>query len=376
MARRILIVALLLVASVSAQPQTRRATNLAALSAYPSYYHLRPITIVGVLSRTPNGELRLADAPPSLRIVYSGNVSEGEVSEIRGEFWDVGRMNADDPRLTTYDVRSIFRFDPDAGWPRPGQVTALVAGAITPAAPILSSSIRSIVLQPSRFPDQKVTVTGQFAGRNLLGDLPDAPGRSQYDFVLRAADAAIWVTNLRPRGRDFELSLDTRIDTGRWVEISGVVQQGRGLQWINAEGSRIALASAPKDTTRDEPAIRVAAAPPAEVVFSAPTQDETDVSQTGPVRIQFSRDLDPSTLKDHVKVRYLSEEAQIRGEPDTPIASYTVQYLPANRVLEIKFTEPLLRYRTIKVDLLEGLLGADKQPVAPWTLSFVTAGGL
>ena len=35
---------------------------------------------------------------------------------------------------------------------------------------------------------------GQFAGRNLLGDLPDAPAQSQWDFVLRSADAAIWVT--------------------------------------------------------------------------------------------------------------------------------------------------------------------------------------
>ena len=373
MPRRLLIVALLLGATVSAQTPTRRCTNIAALVAYPSYYHLRPITILGTLSRNDNGELRLGGAPPSLRVVYAGRVPDG-ASEIRGEFWDLGRMNADDPRLATYDVRATFRFDPEAGWPRAGQVTAIVASAVTPASPPLGSSIRSLVLQPSRYLDQKVTVTGQFAGRNLLGDLPDAPGRSQYDFVLRSADAAIWVTNLRPRGRDFELSLDTRIDTGRWVEISGTLQQGRGLQWINAEGSRITLATAPTDTTLDEPPIRVPAAPPPEVVFSAPTQDETDVLQTSSVRIQFSRDLDPSTLKDHVRVRYLSEEARNLGEPDTPIAVYTVQYLPANRVLEIRFTEPLLRYRTIKVDLLEGILGADKQPLAPWTLSFVTAG--
>jgi hypothetical protein len=122
--------------------------------------------------------------------------------------------------------------------------------------------------------------------------------------------------------------------------------------------------------------MRVPAAPPPEVVFSAPTQDEGDIPQTNPVRIQFSRDLDPATLKDKVKVSYLLEEARNLGEPDVPVAVFTVQYLPANRVLEIRFTEPLMRYRTIKVDLLEGILGADKQPVAPWTLSFKTAGAL
>ena len=66
-------------------------------------------------------------------------------------------------------------------------------------APPLAPSIRNIVLYPSRYLEQQVTVTGQFGGRNLLGDLPDAPARSRYDFVMRSADAAIWVTNLRPQ---------------------------------------------------------------------------------------------------------------------------------------------------------------------------------
>ena len=377
MLRTAVLVALLVATPVWAQPQTRRATNVQALVSFPSYYHLRPITIVGALSRQDNGQLRLADGPPSLRLVFNGSVPDG-LSEVRGEFWDLGRMNADDPRLATYDVRRTFQFDPDAGWPRAGQVTAIIVNSIQPVTVGTTASIRNLVLNPAKYADQKVTLVGQFAGRNLLGDLPDAPGRSQYDFVLRSADAAIWVTNLRPRGRDFELSLDTRVDTGRWVEVSGVLQQGRGLQWINAEGSRVTLTSAPTDIvaeTAREP-IRVPAAPPPEVVFSAPTQDEVDVSQTGSVRIQFSRDLDPTTLKDRVKVRYLDEEARNLGEPDTPIAVFTVQWLPPNRVLEIKFTEPLVRYRTIKVDLLEGILGTDKQPLVPWTLSFKTAGAI
>ncbi len=373
--RRLLVFALLFAATASAQPQTRRTTNIAALLAHPGYYHLHPITLVGTLSRTDNGELTLGDAPSTLHVVYTGRVSEGP-SEIRGEFWDLGRMNPDDPRLSTYNLRTTFHIDPDAGWPRAGQVTAIIATAVAPATPPIGISIRSLVLYPSRYLDQKATVTGQFAGRNLLGDLPDAPGRSKYDFVLRSADAAIWVTNLRPRGRDFELSLDTRVDTGRWIEVSGTLQQGRGLQWLNAEGSRVALVSAPKVPETPAESIPVPAAPPPEVVFSAPTQDETDVLQTSPVRIQFSRDIDPSTLKDRVRVRYLAEEARNLGEPDTPVAMFTVQYLRATRVLEIRFTEPLVRYRVIKVDLLEGIRGADKQPLAPWTLSFVTGGGV
>ena len=160
-----------------------------------------------------------------------------------------------------------------------------------PATP----TIRSIVLNPTRYIDQKVTITGQFGGRNLLGDLPDAPGKSRYDFVLRSADAAIWVSNMRPKGKDqgkdFELSLDARIDTGRWLQVRGTVQQGRGLLWIDAEAGSLAVVKPPAETKTDDEPIRVPAGPPPEVVFSAPTQDETDVSLATNVRIQFSRDL-------------------------------------------------------------------------------------
>jgi hypothetical protein len=43
-------------------------------------------------------------------------------------------------------------------------------------------------------------------------------------------------------------------------------------------------------------------------------------------------------------------------------------------VLEIKFTKPLERFRTLKVDLLEGILGTDGQALKPWTLTFSLGG--
>jgi hypothetical protein len=300
------------------------------------------------------------------------------LDEVRGEFWDIGRMKPDDSRLSD-QMKATFRIDPDAAWPRPGEVTAIVASSVAPTSPPTTPSIRSIVLNPSRYVDQKVTISGQFAGRNLLGDLPDAPGKSRYDFVLRSADAAIWVVNMRPRakeqGRDIELSLDARIDTGRWVQVSGKMVQARGLQWIDADAGSFSFVKPPTETTaEEEPLVRVAAAPAPEVIFSAPTQDETDVAMNTTVRIQFSRDIDPATLKDHIRAHYLTEQSAERGEPVTPTADFTFQYLPPNRVLEIKFTKPLERFRTIKVDLLEGILGTDGQPLKPWTLSFGIGG--
>ena len=368
---------LALVAVADAQPSTRRATNLATLLAYPGFFHGRPIVIVGTVG-IENDQLRVSDDNGSIHLIFKGTAPNG-LDEVRGEFWDIGRMKADDIRLSTYDLRATFKVDPDGAWPRPGEVTAVIATAVAPAVSPAAPSIRAIVLNPSRYLDQKITITGQFSGRNLLGDMPDAPGKSRYDFVLRSADAAMWVINMRPKlkdtnGKDVELGLDARIDTGRWLTLRGTVQQGRGLLWLDAEAGSLALAKPPADTPPTEEPIRVPAGPPPEVIFSAPTQDETDVPMASTVRIQFSRDIDPSTLKGRIKPHYLESQSVERGEPVTPAAEFSFQYAGANRVLEVRFAKPLERFRTLKVDLLEGILGTDGQPLKPWTLSFSMGG--
>lgn len=357
--------------SLSAQPSTRRATSIATLLGHAAFYHQRPVFIVGDLKLLDTGELRATTDNLSISVVYKGTAPDGP-SEIRGEFWDVGRMSADDPRLTGYDLRRTFKIDPDGAWPRPGAVLALVASAIAPATPPAAPSIRNVVLYPSRYLDQRITLVGQFGGRNLLGDLADAPAQSRYDFVLRSADAALWVTNIRPRGKDFDLSLDARIDTGRWLEVSGTLQQGRGLQWLNAEGGSLKLAQPPQLNVPEETQIRVPSAPPPEVVFSLPTSDETDVALSTPVRIQFSRDLDASTIRGKVRLTYARRDNPAESDPEAPPITATPTYLPGTRVLELRMSQPLQPFRTIIVELGDGILGSDKQALVPWTLRFTT----
>ena len=366
--------AVALAVTVSAQPAARRPTNIAALTAYPSFFHNRPILIVGTVTTTDKG-MRVADDNGSIRVLSKGTAVPDGLDEIRGEFWDIGRMKADDPQLSGYDLEKTFGVDPNGPWPRPGEVTAIIATNASQAQLPATPSIRSLVLFPSRFIDQKVTVTGQFGGRNLFGDLPDAPGKGRYDFVLRSSDSAIWISGGQPKGKGFNFSLDSRLDSGRWLEITGVVKMGRGLEWLEVSADGIQLGKAPSETppTEAEP-IRVAPAPRPEVVFSAPTQDETDVSMSTNVRIQFSRDIDQSTLKGHLKASYLESQTKERGEPDTPTAEFTTQYTPATRVLELKFTKPLERFRTLKIELSDEILGTDKQPLKAWTLSFDTGG--
>jgi len=370
--------AVLALASLSdAQTATRRATNLATLLAYPGFFHGRPIVIVGKVG-IEKDQLRVSDDNGSIHLLFKGNAADG-LDEVRGEFWDLGRMKADDIRLSTYDLRATFKIDPEAPWPRPGEVTAIIATAVAPAVTPTQPSIRAIVLNPSRYLDQKVAITGQFSGRNLLGEMPDAPGKSRYDFVLRSSDAAIWVSNMRPRlkdanGKDVELGLDARIDTGRWLSLRGSLEMIRGMVVLDAEAGSLAAAKAPTETTREEEPIRVPAGPPPEVIFSAPTQEETDVLMGTTVRIQFSRDLDPATLKGRIKAHYLQSQSAERGEPVTPPVEFTFQYAPANRVLELKFTKPLERFRTLNIDLVDGIVGTDGQPLKPWTLTFMLGG--
>ncbi len=249
---------------------------------------------------------------------------------------------------------------------------------MTPTSVPSAPSIRAIVLNPSRFIDQKVTLTGQYSGRNLLGEQPDAPGKSRYDFVLRSADASIWVVNMRPRvkdanGKDIEFSLDARLDTSRWLTVRGAIQQGRGLQWLDAEAGSLALARPPTEQPVAEEQIRVPAGPPPEVIFSAPTADETDVALNTAVRIQFSRDLDQATLKGRVKVTYIPAQGAA-AEPTPSSVDVALAYAAASRVLELHFPKPLERFRTLKIELLDGIVGTDAQPLKPWTLTFTLGG--
>ena len=111
-----------------------------------------------------------------------------------------------------------------------------------------------------------------------------------------------------------------------------------------------------------------------EILFSAPTQDETDVPLNTRVRVQFSRDIDPETLKGHIRVGYSAQQSSERGEPQPPRIEPILTYDPAARVLNIQFATPLERFRIVVVELAEGITGTDGAPLKPWTLSFTLGG--
>ena len=53
-----------------------------------------------------------------------------------------------------------------------------------------------------------------------------------------------------------------------------------------------------------------------------------------------------------------------RPRRPAPRRRFTVRYHEGNRALEIKFAAPLDRFRTVKVELLEGIAQQHRQPAA------------
>src|SRR4029077_14021525 len=127
---RLLVLALVVLGGAgSAQVPARRATHIAALQAVAPHSHHPPLVLIGQVTTDNNGAIRASDGIASVHVVFKGSAPDGN-DEIRGEFWDIGRMKSDEPPLASIDLRGTFGVDPDGAWPRPGDVTAIVATAI------------------------------------------------------------------------------------------------------------------------------------------------------------------------------------------------------------------------------------------------------
>lgn len=366
---RLACVILLASAVAGAQPASRTATTAEALALYPLFFHGRQVVVRGTVQH-PSAEVTALRAGENARPVFlfsrSGTIDEG-VKEIRGEFWDLGRLNADDPRLTGLSLEPFLACVSDGRWPAQKQVPIIIVqSAEEPER--LPPGLRAIALEPSRYEGQTVTVVGRFRGANLYGDMPQAPaaGTGRWDFVIQSADAAVWITGRRPRGKGFNFDATTRLDTGRSLEVSGVVHSQRGLVWIDA--TSIELSSTPAPAALVDVPERTQGPPP-QVAFTLPVDGETDVATTIKVRIQFTRDMTPASFNDRVRVTYVDPNAQ-----DPPPAS-TSEYHRDNRVLEVTFKAPFERFRTVKIELLEGITATDGASLAPYSLTFSIGAG-
>jgi hypothetical protein len=343
---------------------TRRLTTIDAVHQFPGFFHLQNVLVRGEFVTEDSRVVLRADEHEILVSLDGGVRAPSGVVDARGLVVDVGRLDPGDPRVGSF----AEGLDAER-WPRPGEALLLRVNAVYETPSIAAVSVRSIAIEPWRYEGQTVKVIGNFRGRNLFGDLPDAPGKSPYDFVLRGAEGAIWVTDLRPRGSGFDLDVNRRVDTNQWLEITGTVVHEKGL--VSLRATRLALAKQPK---AEEPIDVSAPAPvvpliPVEVVFNSPSELETDVSPAARIRVQFSRGLNEPSLDGNIRVSYVGKVPDA-GAPGLP---FKVVYDGANRAIQIAMAQPFESNRTVRVELLEGIKGFDGAPVTPWTLTFSVA---
>ena len=375
---RLLLAVLCLPAAAGAQPAGRRAATLESLTASPLFFHGTEVVVLtdveadGVLAYLVDDAgsrlLALDVTPPAAGV--------RERIEATGTFYDVGRLEPDDSRLANLPLDRLTTSLLGKPWPGVGELpvlvassTRVVAGGDAPGG----ATLRALALDPVAYLDSAVTISGRFRGRNLYGDLPAAPGQSRWDFVLASVDAAVWVVGQEPKGDGFELDVQARIDTGRWLEVTGRVALHDGMVLIDASG--IALADPPADRQPIVP-VRPRQGPPPEVVFSAPLPDDVDVPPDSTVRIQFSRDMEPDSFDGRVAVAYGGPETPGGGAAaaDADGIGFEAAYRPRNRVLEIRFDVELERFRTIDVQLLDGITATDGAVLPAWALSFFVGG--
>lgn len=364
----LLCVSILITPNISSAQTNRRVATLSALDTHSVFFHGEEVVLVvdaeaeEVLTWLVDENIRvLALDLPTL--AYEDNT---ERLEIIGTFYDVGRLEDSDPRLQDLPIKRISERLLNKVWPAIGELPIIVVSSSQPASKTNVATLRNIALGPRQFDLHGVTITGRFRGKNLYGDMPEAPEESRWDFVLRSADASVWVVGIEPKGDNFSLDVLARVDTNRWLEVTGRVRVKENMTLIEAGSLKLAepgLVVDPKD--KQTPLLST----PPEVIFSAPLLDDINVPRNTTVRIQFSHDMDADSFEGNIRISYAGEEA-----PTSPISliDFEVTYRGRNRVVEIRLANDLDRFRSVQVDLLDSIKSNDGNSLVPWSLTFIT----
>jgi hypothetical protein len=251
-------------------------------------------------------------------------------------------------------------------------------------AEAISATLEDLVTKPGKLDGKSVRVRGQFRGQNLYGDLPSASRRRSADWVIKDELFAVWVTGKKPKGSGWRLDAGLKRDTGKWLEVVGRPVTVRGV--VTIEASEVTLSKAPTAAAKVAPPPSPPPPPrpkkPPVVVFSLPVDREREVPPNTVFKVQFSADMDETSFKDRVVLRYV-------GAPqpgDRELDAVKIDYDLGMRTLTIDPGDLLRPGRTVEIVLLPGIVDLDHLPLqarpgvdpggAVDVLRFRTAAGL
>jgi Bacterial Ig-like domain len=241
--------------------------------------------------------------------------------------------------------------------------------------------LRELVKDPGPYLGKQVSVLGKFRGSNLYGDLSIRDKRTPRDFVIKVADAAIWVTGRRPRGKDFRLDPDKKRDTGEWLRVIGEPWNVDGTVYLKA--LKISLAEDPGkpdlEPTKvggDEDSVK---GPPPEVTFTLPIAGDGSIALDTDFKVQFSKDMKAESFHRNVDLLYADDDGI-----ENPFPDLAITYDGPTRTLTVKPNKTLNPGKGIRLILYDAIEdtegqklsaadGAETEPGAAVILTFTTA---
>jgi len=249
---------------------------------------------------------------------------------------------------------------------------------------LASLDLRELLKDPTPHLGKQAVLLGKFRGSNLYGDLSIRDKRTPRDFVIKVADAAIWVTGRRPRGKGFRLDPSKRRDTGEWLRVIGEPFEDGGRIYFRA--AKIEIAEEPDDP--DLEPVRVGRSeepelgPPPEVTFTLPIAGERDIPLASEFRVQFSKDMKEESFHRNVDLLYADDDGIGNPFPDLEVS-----YDGPSRTLTVRPGKELAPSKEIRLILYDAIsdkegqkLPADEEsagaePGAAVILTFNTAKG-
>jgi hypothetical protein len=222
-------------------------------------------------------------------------------------------------------------------------------------------TLEGLLSDPGRQEGRIIRVVGKFRGRNLYGDLPVRSQRNSSDWVIKDDVFACWIVGKKPKGDGFDLDAGLKRDTNKWLEVAGRVVTRGSVVYLEAIHVSLTKEPRPDAEAKAPPPPPEKPKLPPVVVFALPLDGEQDVPRSTRFTVQFSKDMDETTFKGRIVVRY---SGPVRPG-DRVFDGVKLSYDQGRRALEVDPGDNLIAGRTVELLLLPGIVDVDGLELQP-----------